>query len=66
MIYTEVGIELDLDKLYEDLSESNQEILNIFLEGVLKQKDIEPKYDDGYSMEERDKMLEQLIEKAIE
>jgi 5'(3')-deoxyribonucleotidase len=64
MIYKEIGI--DVDQLYEELDDSLQEELNIFLESYLLDNLVQPEDDKNYTKKQRDEALVSLISVAIE
>jgi 5'(3')-deoxyribonucleotidase len=64
MIYKEIGI--DVDQLYEELDDSLQEELNIFLESYLLDNLVQPKDGKNYTKKQRDQALVGLISVAIE
>jgi hypothetical protein len=66
MIYKEIGIDVDVDQLYEELDDSLQEELNIFLESYLLDNLVQPEDDKNYTKKQRDEALVSLISVAIE
>ena len=66
MIYKEIGIDVDVDQLYEELDDSLQEELNIFLESYLLDNLVQPEDDKNYTKKQRDQALVGLISVAIE